>query len=68
MTETPQTRWKIRFSLKTFLIACVTCALIVSWFSNHFREYHTEQQLVEILAETPKPTGGKNSPVRFTLM
>jgi hypothetical protein len=51
MPRNPKQPWKPRFSLKTFLLACLVSAVAVAWVSQSYKEYLAEQQLIEVLTQ-----------------
>ena len=50
-------RWRLRprFSLKTFLLVCLVTGGLVGWLSHNYREYQTEQRLIQHLAKRTQP-------------
>ena len=55
MAKTRRRSWKLRFSLKAFLLVCLVSGVGVGWISQNYREYLVEQQLIESLTAEVAP-------------
>lgn len=55
MSQPPKRLWRPRFSLKTFLLFCLLSGGGVAWVSHSYREYVTEQKLIETFAKRLPP-------------